>query len=133
MARLNVGEVEAVAGRTEDFDWTAYEGDGRTTIAFAADDKVRFKLGSTASDTTPDLDIVSGTPTANGSAVTIADLDPASGTVRLAQSDTSSFSGKMYFELLLVDNSESSPADAIKVICRGTMVFSGSMGGSVGL
>ena len=133
MARLNIGEVEAFAGRTEDFDWSAYEGDGRTPVVFAADDVVRFKLSSTIGDSTPELDIDSISATANGSIVTITDLDPATGRVRLGQADTASFSGKKYFELSLVDNSETSPADAIKVICRGTMVFTASQGGDAGV
>lgn len=138
MARLNIGEVEAVAGRTEDFEWSAYEGDGRTPVEFASDDKVRFKLGDSESDNAPTLDLVSGTPTLAGSSVSITSLgsagsSPATGRVRLAQGDTTTLTGKKYWELLLVDNSETSPADACKVICRGTMLFRGSQGGSVGL
>ena len=132
MARLKIGEIEAIAGRTVDYDAAIYEGDGRTALNIAADDKVRFKLADTENGT-PTLDIVSGTPTANGSTVTISGTTPGTCTVRLAQGDTSTLSGTKYWELILIDNSETSPADAAKTICYGTMVFKPSMGGSIGL
>lgn len=137
MARLNIGEVEAVAGRTIDYDWEAYEGDGRTPIAIAVDDTVRFKLCATENGT-PTLDLTSTAATVAGSRVTITTLGvagtiPASGTVRLAQADTAALTGKKYWELILVDNSETAPADAAKPICYGTMVFKVTQGGPITL
>ena len=55
MARLRVGQTECVAGRTEEFEWSAYEGDGKTPVAFASDDLVRFKLAA-KQDGVPVLD-----------------------------------------------------------------------------
>jgi len=138
MPTLIVPEVIAVAGRTEDFTWSAYAADGATPVAFAASDKVRFKLARKAGDT-PLLDLVSGSVTANGSTVSITDLgdvnadEPATGGVRLAQADTDDFDGEYHFELNLVDDSETNPADAIKQICRGKIKFLKSQGGSLGL
>lgn len=132
MATLIVPEITVVAGRTEDFTWAAYEADGETPVVFADDDKVRFKIARKPGDA-PLLDLVSGTVTANGSTVAITDLDPASGTARLAQADTDDFTGDYHFELNLVDNSETSPADAIKPILRGKLRFLKSQGGNLGL
>ncbi len=138
MAKLIIEDQIAVAGRTEDFTWSAYGPDGATPVAFSASDKVRFKLARKAGDT-PLLDLVSGTVTANGSTVSITDLgnvnddEPATGGVRLAQADTDDFDGEYHFELNLVDDSETDPADAIKQICRGKIKFLKSQGGNLGL
>ena len=136
MAALIVPDVVCNAGRTEEFEWQAYKADGKTPEAFAAGDVVRFKL-SASSGGTPILDLASNATTANGSRVIVdevgeAGVTPASGRVRLAQGDTSGFSGKRAFELDLVDNSEDNPADAIKTICRGSIVFWPTQGGSIG-
>jgi hypothetical protein len=137
MARFDIGELEAVAGRTVDYEWAAYEGDGRTAVAIDASDQLRFKLSATEDDSTPSLDLTK-TANGNGSVVTVttvgsAGVTPASGTVRLAQADTALLSGRYYWELNLVDNSETAPADAIKPICRGTIVFRPSQGGTITL
>lgn len=132
MATRIVPDLTVIAGRTEDFTWAAYEADGATPVVFAADDKVRLKIARKAGDA-PLLDLVSGTVTANGSTVAITDIDPASGTARLAQEDTDDFDGDYHFELNLVDNSETNPADAIKQILRGKMRFLKSQGGDLGL
>lgn len=137
-ATLVIPEIHAVAGRTEDFNWSIYESNGTTAVAITGSDKVRFKLARKAGDT-PLLDLVSGTVTANGSTVNITDLgdagadEPASGNVRLGQEDTEDFSGKYRFELNLVDDSETAPADAIKPICRGTIEFLPAQTGDIGL
>lgn len=134
----NWGEKICYAGRTEDFTWAMYDKDGEA-VAIAADDVVRFKLAATAG-ATPALDIDSVAPTAVGSVVTIDELGeagvtPASGTVRLAQGDTSGLTARKYTgcELALVDNSETAPADAIKVFGRGTIDLKASPGGDVGI
>lgn len=138
MAKLIVPDVIVVAGRTEDFEWSAFQTDGRTAVVFEAGDKVRFKLARKP-DGAPVVDLLSGTPTAGGSSVVITELgdagdnEPASGTVRLAQADTVDFEGDYHFELNLVDSGESNPANAIKQFLRGKMTFLPSQGGNVGL
>lgn len=134
MARLRVGQTECVAGRTEEFEWSAYEGDGITPVAFASDDIVRFKL-ATKDDGAPTLDLVSNATTDNGSQVTVTSLGtagttPATGLVRLAQDDTLELKGTMYFEMNLVDHSDD---DRIKQFLRGRLLFFPSQGGDVGV
>ncbi len=133
MARLRVGQTECVAGRTEEFEWSAYEGDGETPVAFASDDIVRFKLATT-DEGVPTLDLVSNATTDNGSRVTVTSLGtagttPATGLVRLAQGDTLELKGTMYFEMNLVDHSDD---DRIKQFLRGRLLFFPSQGGAVG-
>ena len=94
---------QLVAGRTEDLDWTIFGPDKRTPLVLEATDVVRFKLSATAGGD-PLLDLRSGEATAAGSTVTITDLDPATGTVRLAQGDTAELAAGTYWgELILVD------------------------------
>jgi hypothetical protein len=122
-----------VAGRTEEFEWSAYEGDGKTPVAFASDDLVRFKLAATDGGV-PTLDLVSNAETDNGSLVTITALGvagtaPATGLVRLAQGDTLELNDTMYFEMNLVDHSDE---DRIKQFLRGRLLFLQSQGGAIG-
>ena len=131
MPTLVQPDIVAVFGRTEDFAWSAYDADGEATV-LAAGDKIRFKMARKPDDT-PLLELVSGSPTVNGSGVTIADLDPASGTVRLAQGDTISFRGDYHYEMNLVDDSETAPPDAIKQFIRGKITFLPSQLGDLGL
>jgi hypothetical protein len=136
-ASLLVPDVVCVAGRTEDYDWQIFKADGVTPEGIAVDDVVRFKVASTNGGA-PVLELSSNGPTTLGSRVFVDQLGasgttPATGRVRLAQGDTIAISGKKYFELDLVDNSEVSPADAIKPICRGVIVFWPSQSGNLGL
>jgi hypothetical protein len=136
MARYDTGEHEGIAGRTVDSDWAAYAKDGRTPVAIESTDQLRFKLSATEGGT-PVLDLTK-TANANGSGVTvehvgIAGVKAASGTIRLAQADTALLSGRYYWELNLVDDSETAPANAIKPIMRGTIVFRPSQGGTITL
>lgn len=136
---LNNPRFEVVAGRTEILSWDAKlvdAADGKTQVAMANDDHVRFKLAATAGGV-PVLDLVSSAPTANGSAVGIVSRGSASalatGTVTLAQVDTASLSGLRYFELLHIDVSESSnPDKRNKIICRGQINFLDEQGGTLG-
>ena len=133
VARLRVGQTECVAGRTEEFEWSAYEGDGKTPVAFASDDLVRFKLAA-KQDGVPVLDLVSNDETDNGSQVTITSLgvagtSPATGLVRLAQGDTLELNDTMYFEMNLVDHSDD---DRIKQFLRGRLMFLPSQAGAIG-
>ena len=138
MASEFAPELKLVAGRTEDLRWSAFAADGSTAVAFEANDTVRFKLARNPNDA-PVLDLESGEATVNGSTVTVTALgnvsinQPASGTVRLAQGDTSTFRGEYHFEINLVDSSESQPANAIKQFLRGKLKFLPSMGGDLGL
>lgn len=140
---LDWGERILYAGRTEDFPWEMYYWDtaSRTfkPLAIANDDHVRFKLGLTETGT-PTLDLDSVWATANGSVVTIStrgtlDSVPAAGTVRFAQADTANLTARRYAfcELALVDNSETAPADAIKVFGRGAILLKSSPGGDIGI
>jgi hypothetical protein len=136
-ARELAGNVPCDAGHTEDFNWAIYKSDGKTGEGIAADDVVRFKLADTPGGA-PILDLNSSAPTLNGSRVFVDTIGvsgsvPAAGRVRIAQADSINFSGEKHFELNLVDNSESSPADAIKSICFGTMPFKPTQGGALGL
>src|SRR5690349_18612575 len=97
-----IPEVRGYAYRTNDFTWSAWgvdpdDPDGDPIpVVFGSGDKVRFKLAITEGGT-PIIDLVSGTPSVNYSAVAIttfgvADTTPAGGTVRLAQADVQSLS-----------------------------------------
>lgn len=123
-------------GRTADFTVNLYEDDGSTSISLAADDHVRVKIFR-RDGATPDLDLDSVAATANGSSVTIdaRGTDPvASVTVRLAQDDTSGLNlGPYSYEVSVVDNSESSPADAIKHAETGVLNVLPAGGGDVGV
>lgn len=123
----------AYKSRTTDIDFPIYEADGTTGVTLAGSDVVRFKMGlyDTA---TPVLDIDSVGATASGSVVTVVALsNPALVRVRLAQADLASLAARVYHaELAIVDDSETAPADAIKVVDRGTIEVQGSQGGDVG-
>src|SRR5262245_28156372 len=101
VAKLDQGEKQAVAGRRERFTWTMrlVDANGNRT-GLGASDKVRFKLGTSADMLTPTIDIVSGTPSAAGSSVTIIGIgsssQDATGVVELRRGDTSTLSGKYY-------------------------------------
>src|SRR5438105_8219311 len=115
MASLVAPDVVCVAGKTEEFLWSAYQADGKTPQGITLGDVVRFKLADGIGSNAPTLDLSSNAPTANGSQVFIDQLGatgttPASGRVRLAQADTQALTGKKYWELDLVDHNATSPA-----------------------
>ena len=127
---------QLLRGRTEDVEFFLYDADD-SPLGLAVSDVVRFKLG-TSEVATPALDLDSVAATTNGSVVTVntigsAGVTPAKVTVRFAQADTATLSGKYYGELDVVDDSETSPANAIKPAGQGTITFAGSMGGDIGL
>jgi len=64
--------------------------------------------------------------------VTVDTLNPASVTVRLAQGDTSDMEGAYDAEVLVVDDSETAPADAIKAAEYGVLHVYPSQSGDVG-
>lgn len=132
---LDWGEIEVYSGRTEDLPFAIYDEDG-VALGIAVTDVVRFKLASGAG-ATPTLDLDSVAASAQGSIVVISARGtsgsvPASGYVRIAQGETLTVKKYADCELALVDDSETSPADAIKVFGRGAIVVKASPGGDVG-
>lgn len=123
-------EIRAYAGRTVDFTVPIFEADGSTVIVLTNTDVVRCKVGRGSA--TPDLDIDSVGALTGDSIVTIDTLDPASVTVRLAQADTAGLLGIYDIEVSVVDDSETTPADAIKAAEKGSIGFSPAPGGDIG-
>lgn len=127
-------QIAFVKGRTSDDTITLYESDGTTGIALAATDVVRFKVYR-RDGSTPDLEISSIAATANGSVVTVTQTaSAATATLRIAQGDTSSLiPGPYRAELLVVDDSETAPADAVRSAEQGVALFLSSGGGNIDL
>ena len=120
-------------GRTSDHTVTLFETNGTTALAIAVTDVVRFKMYRRDGDT-PDLDIDSVAATANGSVVTVDTTNPASVTLRIAQGDTSGLvPGAYRAEILVIDDSETDPADAVKMAEMGIANVLSTGGGDVGL
>ena len=133
VAKLDQGEKQAVAGRRERFTWTLrlVDEDG-DRCGLGASDVVRFKLATTEGGT-PVLDISSSTPGSGGSLVNITSVGSSSadaeGVVELRRGDTSSLSGKYYFE---VDVDDAGASNRTSQPMRGTITFRPSMGGTIG-
>lgn len=129
-------QILSEKGRTVDFAILLFEDDGTTSVTLAATDVVRFKMGR-RDGTKPDLDLLSGVVTANGSTVTVDQTGTsptAQVTVRMAQADTAGLIAGMYdANVLVVDNSETAPANAIKHFESGTVMLQESLGGSIDL
>ena len=126
--------AKAYAGRTLDLTVTI-KTDSGGYLQLAADDVVRVKVGR-AGAAAIDLDSVAAT--ANGSVVTVDEVGDgsathASVTVRLAQGDLSGMQGAYSMEVLVVDNSETAPADAIKAAEIGVLNVLPTQDGDVGL
>lgn len=128
-------EQELYAGFFEEFEWSAYDIDGNP-VAFEVADVVRFKLAASEGGAAL-VDIDSTEVDANGSTVTIDELGdeeadppvPASGRVTLGPAGTANLAaGRHWGELLLEDASET-PADANKMIVRGTFKVRASITG----
>lgn len=123
-------ELTIHRGRTE--QWTATlttAAGGNVTLAEA--DVVRFKLGRGLSAPLLDLDNVA---TAAGSLVTVTQLNPGQYTLRVAQDDTASLApGDYDAEVIVVDSSETAPANAAKHVEYGIVHLLPSMAGDVGL
>lgn len=128
------------------FEWTIYqnrttkrivnlfESDGTTGVALAVTDVVRFKMGRRIGGT-PDLDLDTVAPTANASGVDVVTSPaPAQVRVTLAQADLTSLVPGVYnAEVIVVDDSEPSPANAALVASIGVVNLIGSMAGDIGL
>ncbi len=126
-------EITIYVGRTCDYQFTLRDANS-DGVLISASDVVRFKLGR-GDNATPDLDLRSGDATGNGSTITIDQLTaPAKATVRIAQNDAAELAPGTYRgELLLVDDSEDAPADAIKLASLGVVYVVGGLGGNVDL
>jgi len=126
-------EITAYANRTTDHTVTIKTATGGY-VQLEATDVVRFKAGRGGA-VVLDLD---QTATANGSKVTVDQVGNgssvhASVTVRLAQGDTSALTGIYDAEVLVVDDSETAPANAVKVASYGVLGVVSSLDGDVGL
>ena len=115
-------QLKCLAGTTQDFVIDLlWNGNAATPVTLAAGDIVRVKVGH--ADSTPELDLSSIAPTANGSGVTIDTLSPASVTLRLAQGDTANLAGTYDIEVNVVDVSETVPPNAIKAVEYGALAI----------
>lgn len=128
--KLSVGTVDCVAGKRERFAWSMRLVDSSgVRCGLGGSDKVRFRLAATQGAAAT-LAFESGTPSANGSSVTISSVGSASadasGVVELRAADTTSLSGTMYFELDVIDAGDSN-REAQPI--RGTLRLLPSMSG----
>lgn len=121
-------EIIAKANRTGDYTISLYESDGTTAIVLADTDAVRIKISRAG---TVALDIESTNDTANSSGITIDTTDPAVCTLRLAQGDLSGMQSAYDVEVLVVDDSETAPADAIKEAETGVLHVIPTAGGDI--
>lgn len=129
-ASLDGGKVRVVAGRRVPLDWAAFQKDGSTPLTIEAADDVRFKLSAITAGvigSTPTLDFSKDAPSANGSTVTVASVNPANGQIILDGLDTKLLLGKHAYEVNLKDVSDS---NKLKVICRGQIEFLKGQGGT---
>ena len=118
-------EFTAHKGRTSDHTITLKDPAG-TTVVLGSGDQIRIKIGRNAG--TPSIDLKSGTASANNSSCTAA--NPT--TLRLAQADLAELDAGVYdVEILLVDNSETLPDNAIKLADQGTMHLMPTLAGPV--
>jgi len=122
-------EETIVAGRTIDFTVSLYEDDGSTAVNVATGDVVRCKLSRNHG--TPVLDIDSVARLSGGSFIT-ASVGSNEVTIRFGQDDTADLYGVYSAEVLLVDESETYPTDAIKSFEKGVITFLPGAGGDVG-
>ena len=126
-------EVSFPKNRTADKLIRIFERDGVTPVVLAPGDVVRFKAYR-RDQAAPALDVDSAADSADGSGIRIDSLDPAVVTLRIAQQDTAGLDPGIYdAEVCVVDDSEVSPADAIKQAESGIVVLLGTAGGEVGL
>ena len=123
--------INAWKNRTADYSIQLFEADGTTELVLAAADSVRIKIGRTGA--TPNLDLKSGAATSNGSvpSFTVGTNDV---TLRIGQADLSSIVPGAYdMEVLVVDDSETAPDNAIKHVQFGVLMVHDSQTGAVTL
>jgi hypothetical protein len=125
-------EITVPRRRTCDKSVAIFEADGSTPIVLEATDAVRFKMYR-RDQGIPVLEVDSGSATANGSRITVEDLDPARVTLRIAEGDTADLNPGTYdAEIAVVDDSETSPADATKLADSGVVHLLATGGGTLG-
>lgn len=113
-------------GRTKDFSVSLKQVNG-SAFGLAVDDVVRLKVGRTGDE--PLIDISSIAPTANGSSLAFTTGDSIVA-IRFGGSDLAAIPGGSYdIEVGVVDNSETSPADAFKLAAIGVLSVIQTLGG----
>ena len=120
--------IQARNKRTRDYTVTLYEADGSTELTLASDDVVRFKIGSDGA--TPVLDLSSIEPSGNDSSITFT-AGTGDCVIRLAQGDLAPLKGAYDCEILVVDNSETAPANAVKHAEYGVLFVHPTMQGDL--
>lgn len=140
MPTTDFGELDVYAGLTEDLLWTSllFDADGLTAAILAAGDVLHFVLSERTRGEPMEelLDVISGSASANGSRVFVGSVGTTSphaaadGYIRLAQGDTDAIvdawdadvtSKRLVGELYYLDDSETIPADAKKLMTRGVI------------
>ena len=126
-------EIVLYRNRTRHFSAAIKDKDG-AEIVIAASDVLRLKVGrGTAA---PDLDIDSvGQQPSDGSIITIDDAGVSGNyTIKFAQVDTNALTAGTYdAELIHVDDSETIPDDAAKIVEVGVIHVLDQMAGDIGL
>ncbi len=127
-------ELHQPRGRTRDHQIVLYETDGSTGIVLAATDVLRVKIFR-GNNQTPDLELFDVSDTANSSGITITQRTaPATATLRIAQGDTANLPLGVYgVDIIVVDDSETAPANAAKQAMGGLLYLTSSGGGDLGL
>lgn len=122
--------VTAYRNRTIDLLLSLYESDGSTPFVLAANDNVRVKIGR---GTDSPLIEVDRDASPAGSKTTFA-AGSNSVTLRIAQGDTANLAAGSYdLEVLVIDDSESSPPDAAKHVQYGVFSLLPTMGGDISI
>lgn len=123
------------AGATKDFRFKFYN-ENKTPAAIAASDVVRFKLKQSPTDD-PALELSTLAPLSGGSLVTrvsngVEGQTPAEVLVRFGQADTINLAAGQWWGVLgLVDDSETVPDNAFKVIAEGPILVRPKPGGTL--
>lgn len=137
MSTIKLGQdvnatLDVEIGYTTDYQFTLYEADAVTGITLQATDNIRCKVGTVGGSIILDID---NDATASGSVSTITQTtSPAVVTVRFAQGDTAALTAGTYDAVLvLVDDSETAPADAAKVIARFKVRLIATLVGTIDL
>lgn len=126
--------IQLEQGRTRKIDFLLYRGDGVTTEPVQDTDVGRVKVGDAFDGSPPILDLDTVAPTAAGSGCAWLTLDPPVLRVTFAQNDIALLEpGEYVYELGVVDDSESQPANAFRPVDRGRLRVVESLGGDVGL
>lgn len=122
--------VSAYRNRTIDLFVSLYESDGSTPFVLGAGDNVRVKIGRGGDSPLLEID---RDPSPAGSKTTFA-AGSNQVTMRIAQGDTSGLAPGSYdLEVVVVDDSESTPQDAAKHVQYGVFSLLQSLGGDISI